>query len=245
MSGASNGGKKPRLLDLFCGAGGAAMGYHRAGFEVVGVDIKPQPNYPFEFLKDDALDFLENGAWDSLWLGQFDAIHASPPCPAYSLVSGFQGVADKHPDLVGPTRELLEQTGLPYVIENVLGAPLRRDLTLCGEQFGLRVHRHRIFELGGWFMLAIPHARHLLRGAATNCEKGEGVARWITGNYADHEDASDAMGIHWMTRRELKDAIPPAYTEFIGAGLLHHLQAADCPYCAPDEECAVCLGVPA
>lgn len=213
---------RPRLLDLFCGAGGAAMGYSRAGFEVVGVDIKPQPNYPFEFVQADALAYMED--W-SIWRDSgFDAIHASPPCPAYSLVSGFQGVADKHPGLVPRIRGLLLSTGLPHVIENVLGAPLRRDLMLCGEQFGLRVHRHRIFELGGWFMLAIPHARHLLRGAATNCEKGEGVARWITGNYADHADASDAMGIDWMARKELKDAIPPAYTEFIGAQLTEYLK---------------------
>jgi DNA (cytosine-5)-methyltransferase 1 len=213
---------KPRLLDLFCGAGGAAMGYARAGFEVVGVDIKPQPNYPFEFAQGDVFqDGLALFAED-----YFDAVHASPPCPAYSLVSGFQGVAKDHPDLVGLTRGLLElDIALPYVIENVPGSPLRRDLVLCGEQFGLRIHRHRVFELGGWFAMQNGHGRHALRGAKTNCEKGEGVARWITGNYADHEDASDAMGIDWMTRRELKDAVPPAYTEFIGTQLMAHLNA--------------------
>jgi DNA (cytosine-5)-methyltransferase 1 len=195
------------------------MGYHRAGFDVVGVDIKPQPNYPFEFIQADALDYLRGGA------DGFDAIHASPPCPRYSLVSGFHGVKNDHPDLVEPSRALLEQSGMPYVIENVVGAPLRRDLVLCGEMFGLRVHRHRVFEMGAWFMLAPPHSRHLLRGAATNCETGEGVARWITGHYANHADASDAMGIDWMTRDELAQAIPPAYTEFIGTQLLAHLRA--------------------
>jgi DNA (cytosine-5)-methyltransferase 1 len=130
-----------------------------------------------------------------------------------------------HPDLIAPTREMLDRAGLPYVIENVPGAPLRPDLTLCGEMFNRRVHRHRVFELGGWFAMSHPHAAHLLRGGKTNCEKGEGVARWITGNYADHKDASDAMGIGWMTRKELAQAIPPAYTELIGHQLLAHLKA--------------------
>jgi DNA (cytosine-5)-methyltransferase 1 len=117
----------------------------------------------------------------------------------------------------------LEESGLPWVIENVPLSPLRPDVKLCGEMFGLRLHRHRLFELGGWFCMNNPHSRHRLRGAATNCEKGEGVARWITGNYADHDDASDAMGITWMNRKELAQAIPPAYTEFIGDALmLHH-----------------------
>jgi DNA (cytosine-5)-methyltransferase 1 len=212
---------RPRLLDLFCGAGGAAMGYSRAGFDVVGVDIAPQPNYPFEFWQYDALRFLEeNQAVDD----PFDAIHASPPCPAYSLVSGFQGVANRHPDLVGPVRTLLDQAPTPYVIENVPGAPLRRDVVLCGEMFGLRVHRHRIFETRGVFVMQPPHSLHALRGGTTNCETGPGIARWITGNYADHQDAGDAMGIDWMNRRELANAIPPAYTEFIGAQLLEHLR---------------------
>lgn len=219
---------RPRLLDLFCGAGGAAMGYHRAGFDVVGVDIRPQPNYPFEFCQDDALDVLHDfviHGTDPGW-ELFDAIHASPPCPAYSLVSGFQGVANDHPDLVAPVRDQLDEIGLPYVIENVPGSPLRRDLVLCGEMFGLRVHRHRVFELGGWFSMAHPHARHNLRGGKTNCETGDGVARWITGHYADHEDASDAMGIDWMTRSELPDAIPPAYTQFIGEQLMSFIKVA-------------------
>lgn len=202
-----------RLLDLFCGAGGAGTGYHRAGFDVVGVDLAPQPNYPFEFVQGDALEVLGDGS-----LSGFDAIHASPPCQRYSLVTRFhRGARDEHPDLIGPTRELLEQTGLPYVIENVLGAPLRPDLVLCGEMFGLRVHRHRIFECGGFVPMRLQHQRHRLRGARTNCETGAGIARWISGHYADHDDASAAMGVDWMTRDELREAIPPAYTEYIAA----------------------------
>jgi DNA (cytosine-5)-methyltransferase 1 len=213
---------RPRLLDLFCGAGGCSVGYKRAGFDVVGVDIAPQPNYPFEFHQADALDWA---SWH-IEAAEFDAIHASPPCPAYSLVSGFQGVADQHPDLVGPVRDLLNRAPTPYVIENVDGAPLRRDLVLCGEMFGLRVFRHRVFEISGFFAMQPPHSPHVQRGAKTNCETGPGVARWITGNYADHEDAADAMGIDWpVSRRELANAIPPAYTEHIGGYLMAELRA--------------------
>jgi DNA (cytosine-5)-methyltransferase 1 len=156
---------------------------------------------------------------------EFDAIHASPPCPAYSLVSGFQGVAASHPDLIGPVRLLLDQAPTPYIIENVPGAPIRRDVVLCGEMFGLRLHRHRIFETRGFFVMQPRHSPHRLRGAKTNCEKGDGIARWITGNYADHEDASGAMGIDWMGRRELAQAIPPAYTEHIGHFLMAEVRA--------------------
>jgi DNA (cytosine-5)-methyltransferase 1 len=225
---------KPRLLDLFCGAGGAGWGYHLAGFDVIGVDTKPMPNYPFDFIRADAMMVLETLAtgrcwpWKNHWglgVDTFDVIHASPPCPRYSLVSGFQGVAENHPDLIGPTRDLLAVSGRPWVMENVPGAPLRHDVTLCGEMFGLRVHRHRIFETSGFFAMQPPHSRHNLRGGKTNCETGPGVARWITGHYADHEDALDAMGIDWMDRDGLRNAIPPAYTEHIGAYLMAEVNA--------------------
>ena len=153
---------KPRLLDLFCGAGGAGMGYHRAGFDVVGVDIKPQPNYPFGFHLGYAQDVLNHliaggiaefrGGRDGRWfnLEAFDAIHASPPCQRYSTATKRNGTQDDHPDLIGPTRELLKQAGLPYVIENVVAAPLE-GFVLCGTSFGLetdgyRLRRHRLFE---------------------------------------------------------------------------------------------------
>lgn len=223
---------RPLLLDLFCCQGGAARGYHDAGFDVVGVDVEPQPNYPYEFVCGDALGVLREERLPgrpprSLDLGQFSAIHASPPCQAFSLASLYHGRenAAKHPDLVDETRRLLDATGLPYVIENVEGAPLRRDLVLCGEMFGLRVHRHRVFELGGWFAMQPRHAPHTLKGALTNCHIEEGHARLVAGNYADHEDASDAMGIDWMDRKGLAQAIPPAYTEFIGGQLLDHVNS--------------------
>ena len=136
-----NGGHKFKLLDLFCCAGGAGIGYSRAGFEVVGVDIEPQPNYPLTFIQADALNL------DRKFVGSFDAIHASPPCQSYSDLAKRNGNADAWPRLIAPVRNMLIKSGLPYVIENVDGAPLRNPIVLCGTMFpGLRVVRHRLFE---------------------------------------------------------------------------------------------------
>lgn len=191
------------------------MGYHQAGFDVVGIDIEDQPEYPFDFIQGDALMMAGAGM-----LG-FDAIHASPPCPRFSRVSSYHGVRENHPDLIDPTRELLETSGLPWVMENVPGSPLRKDLVLCGEMFGLRVHRHRIFEIGGFTAFTIPHQKHRLKGAKTNSVVELGTARGIYGHYTDHEDAKKAMGIDWMSRgKGMANAIPPSYTEYIG-GFLH------------------------
>src|SRR5581483_2394046 len=140
---------RPRLLDLFCGAGGAAMGYHRAGFDVVGVDIRPQPNYPFEFIRDDALEYLHwlvAGSGGPCWLEDFAAIHASPPCQHYANVTRWRVAQSEHPDLIAPTRGPLQATGLPWVIENVRTRELRADFMLCGTALGLPVRRHRYFE---------------------------------------------------------------------------------------------------
>lgn len=219
---------KPRLLDLFCGAGGCSVGYHRAGFAVVGIDVEPQPDYPFEFHQMDAIRALRHVVEHRRGWAGFDAVHASPPCQAFSLASLYQGAekrAERYPDLVDETRDLLEAAGLPYVMENVEGSPLRRDLVLCGEMFGLRVHRHRVFELGGWFAMQPRHAPHRLKGALHNCHIEDGHARQVAGNYADHADASDAMGIDWMGRKALAQAIPPAYCTFIGEQLMAHLGA--------------------
>jgi DNA (cytosine-5)-methyltransferase 1 len=222
---------RPLLLDLFCGAGGAGEGYRRAGFDVVGVDHRPQPRYPFEFWQADALEFLgrlvAGGSPGGWMLGDFAAAHASPPCQAYSRVTGYHpGARAGHPDLIGPTRERLEALGLPFVIENVEGAPLRRDMMLCGEMFGLRVHRHRVFELGEFFAMQPRHSPHRLKGARHNCHVERGHARLVAGHYADHDDASEAMGVDWMARDELAQAIPPAYCEHIGGYLLAAVSAA-------------------
>lgn len=154
---------KPKLLDLFCGAGGAGVGYHRAGFDVVGVDINPQPNYPFEFHQADALDYLADNHQ------QFDAIHASPPCQHYSAMSNCRpGLSGDYPDMVDQTRQLLDAIGKPWVIENVPGSGMatqatldgRHGIVLCGHMFGLNLYRHRIFE-SNIELTEPPHPRHI------------------------------------------------------------------------------------
>jgi DNA (cytosine-5)-methyltransferase 1 len=226
---------RPRLLDLFCGAGGAAMGYHRAGFEVVGVDINPQPHYPFEFYQADALDVLfdfARGELDSdIHRGELiTAIHASPPCQLYSTVG--KQAAKKHgityPDLVEPTRTLLQKTGLPYVIENVMGAPLVSPILLCGSSFGLDIRRHRRFELGGFdILLTPPCAHHWQKPRFRSMDKRRnGALQTVVGVHGHIKYKGErglreaAMGIDWMTPDELTEAIPPAYTEWIGRHLL-------------------------
>lgn len=206
---------KLKLLDLFCGAGGAGYGYFQAGFEVVGVDIKPQKRYPFEFIQANALEFL--GKYGH----EFDVVHTSPPCQVYSVTASLS--TRDHPDLVGPTREALKATGKPYIIENVPGAPLINPLMLCGTMFGLRVIRHRLFETvpAIWFSPAA--CCHW--GKATGCEsvKGQGTNSLkdyafvtVVGNDYLANEGRMAMGIDWMVKRELSQAIPPAYTKWLG-----------------------------
>lgn len=219
---------KPRLLDLFCGAGGAAMGYHRAGFEVVGVDIDLQPNYPFGFIQKDALEMLEDGPYfRNVW--DFDAIHASPPCQAFSDLKSMPN-AKRHDDLLTPTRELLEATGLPWVIENVEGAPMRNPVMLCGSGFGLgaegaRLQRHRLFETN--FPLMSPGCSHGQSARVIGVYGGHGRDRRRNVKTQDFSITArrEAMGIDWMTEKELSQAIPPAYTEHIGGYLMAHLRA--------------------
>ena len=214
---------KPRLLDLFCGAGGAAVGYARAGFTVVGVDIKPQPHYPFDYAEGDALKLLEEFPDWSL----FDAIHASPPCQGY-MRSGTLRKGD-YPRLIGPVRDLLASTGLPWVIENVPGAEMRADIILCGSMFGLAVRRHRWFETS-WpvapWTLACRHDEPIT-GVYGHCH-GKGGA-WRHGSRPMLPSSaavwSQEMGIDWMASRELTQAIPPAYTEFVGRQLLEEVTA--------------------
>ena len=214
---------RPRLLDLFCGAGGAAMGYHRAGFDVVGVDIEPQKNYPFEFVHGDAIYLLATDEW-KCWGGPngFDAIHASPPCKHFTKTGWADhfGYRDNHDDLLTPCRDLLNATGLPWVIENVPGAPMRVDVQLCGSMFGLNVRRHRWFEFSELpqFQLMPPcvHPKHVVTPLGNpNAARGS------------RKEWAVAMGIDWMTAPELSQAIPPAYTEYIGTQLLQHIGVVD------------------
>lgn len=216
---------KPRLLDLFCGAGGAGMGYHRAGFEVIGVDIAPQPNYPFEFHQADALTFPLEG---------FAAVHASPPCQAHVQWQGVNrirnGSVPDHPDLIAPTRERLRTSSVPWVMENVTGAPLLNSITLCGSMFGLGVRRHRMFETSA-LMLLRPSCQHTGREVAVY-GKLDGRRVWTRADgvevrvAADLEQGSQAMGIDWMTWDELKESIPPAYTQYIGETLIVQFREA-------------------
>lgn len=209
---------KPKMLDLFCGAGGAAMGYFRAGFSVVGVDIKPQVRYPFEFHQADALEFCaRHGA-------EFDAIHASPPCQAYSWLTPA-GSRQNHPDLIGKVRTALRACARPYVIENVEGARrfLIQPLKLCGSQFGLKLFRHRYFEIGGIDcpLILVPSCNHaFVPVLISGTTRRKGFSR-RENTVAERRDAAE---IPWMTKEELDDAIPPAFTEFIGKQLMEVLR---------------------
>lgn len=189
------------------------MGYHRAGFEVVGVDINPQPHYPFTFHCGDALGMLRFRD-----LLRFDAIHASPPCQPYSAMSNCRpGLADEYEALVGTVREALQATGLPYVIENVPGAPLVDPVELCGHMFGLDLYRHRWFESN--VPLAAPqHPVHVTPASKAGHWR-PGTIISVAGHVAPMAEARRAMGIDWTTRDELAEAIPPAYTEWVGRQL--------------------------
>jgi DNA (cytosine-5)-methyltransferase 1 len=206
----------PRLLDLFCCEGGASMGYANAGFKVSGVDIEKQPRYPFRFHERDALHFLERFGM------RFDAIHASPPCQAFTKAQRLQG--NEHPDLIGPVRELLKEIGKPYVIENVVGAPLLDPLMLCGGMFGLRTYRHRLFE-SNIDLTAPIHGEHVSRTTKMGRKVIDGEFMHVIGHFSGIARAREAMGMPWASRDGLAEAVPPAYTEHIGKQLLHHIES--------------------
>jgi DNA (cytosine-5)-methyltransferase 1 len=202
----------PWLLDLFCGAGGASVGYWLAGFNVVGVDICPMPRYPFTFVQADALSFQSKYGFEG-----FSAIHASPPCQAFTHAQRIR--QNEHPDFIGLTRERLQRVGLPYVIENVVGAPLEDPLMLCGAMFpDLQTYRHRLFETN-FDVKVPPHPPHAHKQTKMGRPPVEGEFIQVVGHFAGVEYARKAMGISWMTRNELKEAIPPAYTRLIGEQL--------------------------
>jgi DNA (cytosine-5)-methyltransferase 1 len=208
---------EPTLLDLFCKAGGAAAGYARVGFRVLGVDHIAQPNYPFEFHRADALDFLLAHGRD------FDAIHASPPCQAYSAARTVRG-RDDHPDLVGPTRDLLQRVGRPFVIENVPGAPLdpARTVLICGQSLGLRQYRHRLFETS-FPCPEPPHLPHATRQTKLGRPPRDDEFLQVVGNFSGTARARRDLECWWMTRDELREAIPPRYTQHVGYYLRRHL----------------------
>ncbi len=229
---------KPRLLDLFCGAGGAAMGYAQAGFEVVGVDLRPQPHYPFEFHQADAFEFMQALVYGSgigsdtgrLTLSMFDSIHASPPCQAYSRAKSIH--RKPHADLIPATRKILQASGLPYVIENVVLAPLRADLTLCGTMFGLPTRRHRLFESNvdlSWPPFSCCCRGEAAKGNLFNLHNSVQRRLYLARQgFARSADAlRDSLGVPWMNMDEAQEAIPPAYTEWVGRQLMVALGHAE------------------
>lgn len=208
---------RPLLLDLFCCQGGAAMGYHQAGFEVVGVDIGAQPRYPFRFIQGDALDAPRLLGVDAY---RIVAIHASPPCQAYSNAQRIRGRG--HPDLISATREALQASGHPYVIENVVGAAkdLHNPIMLCGAMFpALRVYRHRLFECS--FPITAPaHPAHV--AVQVKMGRPPGPGEWVqaVGNFSGVDEAREAMQMPWADREGLREAIPPAYARYVGGWLM-------------------------
>jgi SAM-dependent methyltransferase len=194
---------RPRLLDLGCKAGGASTGYARAGFDVTGVDLEPQPHYPFEFIQGDMLTFPFDG---------FDAIHASPPCQHHANVTAWRGSRDDHPDVLTPFLARLENITVPWVVENVPEALPTWDYVLCGSQFGLSVRRHRGFRRGNWAAFELmPPCQHV---------------RLLPFMHKGERAYADAMGCQWMTKEEARQAIPPAFTEYVGRLLLGFLSPA-------------------
>jgi DNA (cytosine-5)-methyltransferase 1 len=206
-----------KLLDLFCGAGGASAGYAAVGFEVHGVDLKHGKRYPYTYVRADVLDVLR----DKNYLDQFDVIHASPPCQTHSITQHLrnaQGKTTSKLDLIPETRAALIESGKPYIIENVPGSPLINPIQLCGSSFGLKVRRHRLFESNMALIGSL--CNHKLQGrpigvyGSLNDEipKGGKTATTI-------DEARNAMGISWAIWTELVEAIPPAYTKYLGGQL--------------------------
>lgn len=217
---------RPRLLDLFCCQGGASRGYVDAGFDVVGVDIDPQPRYPFEFVQADALEYLaEHGH-------EFDAIHASPPCQAHTNAQKIMG--RDHEDFIARTRLMLyglnwhrtinlDLPPIPWVIENVPGSPLLRPVELCGAMFGLSTYRHRLFESNRTITVP-PHPVHEARTTKMGRAPIDGEFMHIVGNFSGVDQARRIMGMPWANRDGLREAIPPSYTEHIGRQLIEAIR---------------------
>lgn len=193
------------------------MGYHNAGFEVVGVDNAPQPRYPLEFIQADAIEYVYQHGHT------FDFIAASPPCQLYSKTQRI--MQNTHPDLLGPTRYALNEVGVPWVIENVMGAaPKMFDpVLLCGAYFGLNTYRHRLFETGGWELEQPEHQDHDRKQTKMGRRRQPGEMGIYVGNFIGVEDAKEDLGVPWMSREGIRECIPPAYTEFVGKKFLEHV----------------------
>ena len=207
-----------KLLDTYCCQGGASAGYIAAGFDVVGVDFEPQPRYPYPFEQADAVQYIRDHGHE------FDAIHASPPCQRYSKAQRIQN--REHPDLISATREACLEVGVPFVIENVEDArgELINPAMLCGEFFGLRTYRHRLFETS--FHVEIPlHFEHVERTVKMGRTVNPGDFYHAVGNFSGVDYIRGDMGVPWMNRDGIRECIPPVYSEFIGRQMMTHLMA--------------------
>lgn len=214
--------ERPRLLDLFCGQYGAGHGYQMAGFDVTGVDIRPiRPQHRPDgvtFIHADALEYLADHGHE------YDVIHASPPCRAYTRARHGAANTYRHPDLVAPIRSLLKATGRPYVIENVEGAPLMDPVLLCGAMFSLTTYRHRLFETGDSFLLTAPaHPLHQTPSARMGRPAAPGEFHSFVGSFSGLETARQVMQMPWANQDGIRQAVPPAYTRWIGEVLLGQL----------------------
>ena len=203
-----------RLLDLFCGGGGASYGYELAGFEVVGVDLELQPKYKGEFIQGDALDYCRNNFKD------FDLIHASPPCQKYSLASmQFRLSGKEYVDLIDDTRVVLQSTKLPYVIENVPGSPLEMPIVLCGTMFGMKTYRHRLFETN-WGLIQPEHPKHVFKNTKMGRKPKDNEFIQYVGHFSGVKEVRGMTGLYWLGQKELAQSIPPQYTKYIGEQFL-------------------------
>ncbi len=204
---------RPKLLDLFCGGGGAAMGYYRAGFDITGVDNKPQPYYPFKFIQADVFEYMESRGHE------YDIFHASPPCQLFTTITPNP---EGHPDLIAKTREYIQARGKPYIIENVPGAPLIQPFVmLCGTMFDLLVIRHRHFECFPPILFAPRACRH--ERPVVKCGRRPDRNKHyhsVVGHFSDIEFAKVAMGMNWGTAKELAQAVPPAFTQWVGEQMI-------------------------
>ena len=203
-----------KLLDLYCCGGGAAMGYSQAGFDVTGIDINPQPKYPFKFIQADALEYLKNNHH------KYDVIHASPPCQNNTSATKVHKAAGKvYECFIERTRALLEKIGKPYIIENTMDAPLVDPIVLCGSMFGLKTYRHRLFE-SNINLTAPEHPIHVAKSTKMGRKPVDGEFIQVVGHFSGVKFAQDAMKIDWLGQKELAQAIPPAYTEHLGKQIL-------------------------
>jgi len=208
---------KMKLLDLYCCGGGAGFGYEQAGFEVTGIDIEPQPKHRGKFIQADAIEYLKSN-WH-----KFDAVHASPPCQAYSIASmQFRQAGKEYVDLIAITRKELISTGLPYVIENVPGSPLLTPIELCGSMFGMRTYRHRLFE-SNIKLIAPPHPKHEALNTKMGRKPKDGEFIQYVGHFSGVGIVQEMTGLHWLGQYELAQSIPPQYTKFIGEQIIKYL----------------------